>query len=331
MIITKTPFRLSFFGGGTDYPAHYLEHGGAVLASSINKYCYISCRILPPFFDHKYRIAYSKIENAQNINEIEHPSVKAVLSYVNHDMGLEIHHDGDLPARSGLGSSSSFTVGLLSAIHALNRRMVSKYELAMQAIEVEQNVIGEKVGSQDQVLAAMGGFNLVQFNQDGAITVNPVIMSPERKTDLNNHLLLFFSGVTRNSQTITPQKISDIKNKKNDLFEMRNMVDEGLKIISSEERDICDFGRLMHESWMLKRSISSNISTDLIDDMYTTATNNGALGGKLLGAGGGGFIAFFAPPERHEKIKRALSSYIHVPFRFDNDGSTVCVYEPNGF
>jgi D-glycero-alpha-D-manno-heptose-7-phosphate kinase len=331
MIITKTPFRLSFFGGGTDYPAHYLEHGGAVLATSINKYCYISCRFLPPFFDHKYRIAYSRIENARSIDEIQHPAVKAVLNYLNISRGLEIHHDGDLPARSGLGSSSSFTTGLLNAIHALNGRMVSKYELAMQAIEVEQKVIGEKVGSQDQVLAAMGGFNLVNFNPDGNITVNPVIMSPKRKDDLNKHLLMFFSGVTRNSQTITPQKISDIKDKKNDLFEMRSMVDEGLKIISSAERDICDFGRLMHESWKLKRSISSHISTDLIDDIYTTAIDSGALGGKLLGAGGGGFLAFFAPPERHEKIKRSLSSYIHVPFSFENNGSTVCVYEPNGF
>lgn len=331
MIITKTPFRLSFFGGGTDYPAHYLKHGGSVLATSINKYCYITCRILPPFFEHKFRIAYSKIENAKTIDEINHPSVKGVLNYLKIDMGLEIHHDGDLPARSGLGSSSSFTAGLLNAIHAINGRMISKYDLAMQTIEVEQDVIGENVGSQDQVTAAMGGFNRVNFNVDGTIEVKPIILPRERKENLNDHLMMLFSGVSRNSQSITVKKIDNIKKKSQDVSRLGEMVDESLSILTNPDCDIAEFGRMMDEAWKIKRGISSNISNDFIDDIYKTAKDNGAIGGKLMGAGGGGFMALFAPPDRHEHIRNALSNFVHVPFKFEQQGSTVCVYEPQGF
>ncbi len=329
MIITKTPFRISFFGGGTDYPEHYFEHGGAAIGSSINKYCYISCRNLPPFFDHKYRISYSVIENAKSVSEIQHPAVKGVLNYLKINTGLEIHHDGDLPARSGLGSSSSFTAGLLNAIYALNGKSVSKFNLAMETIHIEQDLIQEKVGSQDQVLVSMGGLRIIRFNQDKSIVSSPVIINPERKQSLCDHLLLFFTGITRDSQEITGQH--DIAGKKNDLIEMHKMVDQGAEILTTQGRDITDFGRLMHESWLIKRSISDNISSDFIDDLYQKTIENGAVGGKLLGAGGGGFLAIFAKPEKHEAIKTALSHLVHVPFSFETGGSTICVYEPQGF
>ena len=328
MIITKTPFRLSFFGGGTDYPEHYLENGGAVLGTSINKYCYISCRILPPFFEHKYRIAYSVIENSKTISEIQHPAVRGVLNYLKFNTGLEIHHDGDLPARSGLGSSSAFTAGLLNAVYALNGKSVSKYTLAMETIDIEQNIIQEKVGSQDQVLVSLGGLNVIHFNQDASISVSPVVINQERKKELNDHLLLFFTGTTRDSQTITEQY--DLRKKKTDLDEMYSMVQQGVEILTNQERDINDFGRLMHQSWLIKRGLSGSISNELIDDLYQMAIDNGAFGGKLLGAGGGGFLAIFANPERHKDIKRALSSFVHVPFLFETNGSTVCVNEPQG-
>lgn len=328
MIITKTPFRLSFFGGGTDYPEHYLENGGAVLGTSINKYCYISCRILPPFFEHKYRIAYSVIENSKTISEIQHPAVRGVLNYLKFNTGLEIHHDGDLPARSGLGSSSAFTAGLLNAVYALNGKSVSKYTLAMETIDIEQNIIQEKVGSQDQVLVSLGGLNVIHFNQDASISVSPVVINQERKKELNDHLLLFFTGTTRDSQTITEQY--DLRKKKTDLDEMYSMVQQGVEILTNQERDINDFGRLMHQSWLIKRGLSGSISNELIDDLYQMAIDNGAFGGKLLGAGGGGFLAIFANPERHKDIKTALSDLVHVPFLFETNGSTVCVNEPQG-
>jgi D-glycero-alpha-D-manno-heptose-7-phosphate kinase len=329
MIITRTPYRMSFFGGGTDYPAHFLKHGGSVLASSINKYCYISCRNLPPFFDHKYRIAYSQIETTETIENIKHPAVRGVLEYLKVSDGLEIQHHGDLPARSGLGSSSSFTAGLLHSLHALEGRMISKYDLAMQTIDVEQNIIGEKVGSQDQIMASIGGLNCINFSQDGTITVKPVIISKDKKDWLNDHLLMFFSGVSRNSQDITAQKIKCIKSKASEMKHLGGLVEQSLSIINSSTC-ISEFGKLLHEAWLLKRSISQNISTNLIDSIYETARENGALGGKLMGAGGGGFMVFFASPNKHVRIKKALSKLVHVPFRFENNGSTVCMYEPNG-
>ena len=329
MIITRTPYRMSFFGGGTDYPEHFRKYGGSVLASSINKYCYISCRQLPPFFDHKYRIAYSKIETTKTIEKIKHPAVRGVFNYLDVSEGIEVQHHGDLPARSGLGSSSSFTAGLLHSLHALNGRMISKYDLAMQTIDVEQNVIGERVGSQDQVMASIGGLNHIIFSEDGDITVKPVVMSGDKRDWLNDHLLMFFSGVSRNSQDITEQKIKCIKSKPTDVIRLGDYVEQSLSILNS---NVCasEFGRLLHEAWTIKRNISRNISTNLIDNIYETARENGALGGKLMGAGGGGFMVFFAAPNKHAKIKKALSKLVHVPFRFENGGSTVCVYEPNG-
>ncbi|WP_205470447.1 hypothetical protein [Breoghania sp. L-A4] len=295
MIITKTPFRISFFGGGTDYPDWYKQHGGAVLATSIDKYCYISCRKLPPFFDHKHRIVYSKIENVKSCAEIVHPAVRGVFEWLDVEDGLEVHHDGDLPARSGLGSSSSFTVGLIHAIKALRGRSVAKEELARNAIHVEQSVIGENVGSQDQVTTAYGGFNRVDFHRSGEIVVAPVVFPNERRAALNDHLLLFFTGVTRVASEIAENQIKNLDSRRSELDAMRAMVDEGMSILGADGTDLDAFGRLLHEGWSLKRRLSDKVSTPQIDAYYEAAREAGALGGKLLGAGGGGFLLVFAP------------------------------------
>jgi D-glycero-alpha-D-manno-heptose-7-phosphate kinase len=331
MIITRTPFRISFFGGGTDYPTWYAQHGGAVLATTIDKYCYITCRMLPPFFEHKHRIVYSKIENVQSHSEIEHPSVRAVLGWSNIEDGLEIHHDGDLPARSGLGSSSAFTVGLLHALQALYGKMASKESLARDAIHVEQNVICENVGSQDQVSAAYGGFNRIEFQRDGAINVSPVILRSDRQRELQSHLLLCFTGLSRIASEVAKSKIDNLDNRKEELNMLRQMVDEATAILQSSDRPIADFGKLLRESWDYKRRLSDRVSTPEIDDIYQAAMDAGAIGGKILGAGGGGFLLLFAAPERHEAIRERLRNLVHVPFAFDNSGSRVVLYQPNGF
>ena len=330
MIITKTPFRISFFGGGTDYPDWYLQHGGAVLATSIDKYCYVSCRHLPPFFEHHHRIVYSRIENVQTVDEIVHPAVRGVFNWLKVDSGLEVHHDGDLPARSGLGSSSSFTVGLLHAIRALRGEQVAKADLALEAIHVEQKVIGENVGSQDQVTAAHGGFNRVLFRTDGNIVVEPVILKSERRQQLNDHLMLFFTGLTRTASDIAAEQIRNLDSKRDELDAMRAMVDQAVSILAAPHHDLSDFGKLLHEGWARKRKLATNVSNSTIDEAYDAALGAGALGGKLLGAGGGGFLLIFAPPERQAKIRQALSTFIHVPFRFETGGSSIALYQPQG-
>lgn len=328
MIITKTPFRISFFGGGTDYHAWYKEHGGAVLSTSIDKYCYISCRFLPPFFDHKHRIVYSKIENVTAIENIEHPSVRAVFQWLNVSEGIEVHHDGDLPARSGLGSSSAFTVGLIHALRALKGLQSSKNELAKGACHVEQNVIGENVGSQDQIAAAYGGLNFIEFQQSGDFSVKPVVLAMEKQERLNDHMMLFFTGLTRIASEIAADQIQNIPNRVSELNSMRAMVDEALSILSSQKLNFSDFGRLLHESWCLKRRLSSTISTSRIDYFYDVAMKAGAKGGKLLGAGGGGFFLIFAEPEIQPRIREALSELVYVPFRFERSGSELALYQP---
>ena len=331
MIISKTPFRISLCGGGTDYPAWYRENGGSVLATSIDKFCYISCRHLPPFFEHKYRIVYSKVESVKEVQEIQHPSVRAVLSTLECSAGLEIHHDGDLPARSGLGSSSSFTVGLINVLNALKGKHSSKEDLAKQAIYIEQSVLKESVGSQDQILAAYGGFNRIDFNSDDSFNISPVIINKEMTDRLQSHMLLFFTGLSRFATDIARDKIANFKNRAGELSQIKGMVDEGLSILQSPSTPIDDIGKLLHESWELKRSLSAKVSTPVIDDIYHAGREAGAIGGKVLGAGGGGFILFFAKPENHEKIKKRLKDLVHVSFRFDNTGSKIVVYEPNGF
>ena len=331
MIITKTPFRISFFGGGTDFPPYFRNHPGAVIATTIDKYCYISCRRLPQFFEHKHRIVYSKIENVTEIDEINHPSVREVLRSRGTQEGLEILHDGDLPARSGLGSSSSFTVGLLNALSALSGSMLTKEKLACEAIHVEQNLISESVGSQDQVSAAYGGFNRIDFNRDDSFTVEPLIFPNGRKELLHSHLMLFFTGVSRFSSEVAQAQVENIKSKEVELGRMYEMVQEGINILQDSSINIEIFGRLLNDAWMLKRSLSDKVSTSYIDGLYEAAMRAGAIGGKILGAGGGGFLLLFASPEKHELIRAVLSKLIHVPFQFENAGSRVVLYEPNGF
>lgn len=324
MVISRTPFRVSFFGGGTDYPVWYEENEGAVLSTTIDKYCYVSCRYLPPFFSHKSRIVWSKIESVKNVEEIEHPAVRAVLQHLNINDGFEIHHDGDLPARSGLGASSSFTVGLLNAIHTLTSKPpASKKDLALEAIHVERNVLKENVGSQDQVAAAFGGLNKIKFANSSQISVEPITVDPKKLELLQNHLILIFTGLARSASEIAEEQIKNTKQKSGELKNMHGMVEEAVKILCHPSQDISDFGRLLHESWQLKRGLSSKITNPIVDEVYSVARKNGAIGGKLLGAGGGGFMLFFAHPEKHLKLKEALSGFLHVPFRFENLGSQI--------
>lgn len=328
MIISRTPFRISFFGGGTDYPAWYREYGGAVLAATIDKYCYISCRYLPPFFEHKSRIVYSKIESVKSHDEIEHQAVRGVLQYLNMDCGLEIHHDGDLPARAGLGSSSAFTVGLFNAIAALKGNMLTKMELTKEAIKIEQEILKENVGSQDQVMAAHGGFCRVNFFKNHDINVTPIILNRDRLAEFQSHLLLYFTGFSRTASEIAKEQIETIKNRESELREMCQMVDEGVTILG-RQNDLDQFGLLLHEAWKLKRSLTPKISSPRIDEIYEAAREAGAIGGKLLGAGGGGFMLLFAKPENHYKIKEKLSGLLRVPFGFETTGSQIIFYQPN--
>lgn len=327
MILARTPFRVSFFGGGTDYPAWYRRHGGAVLAATIDKYCYLTCRHLPPFFEHRIRVVYSKIETCWSVDEIQHPAVRAVLQYLRIHDGLEIHHDGDLPARSGMGSSSAFTVGLLHALHALQGQMVSKTQLAQEGIEVEQELLRESVGSQDQVLAAHGGLNHVRFDPDGSIAVQPVTIAAERLDELNRHLMLFFTGVQRTASDVASSYVGNLDAYSPQLHQMHRMVDRSLEIVRGSE-DLEAFGELLHEGWRLKRTMGRRISSDYIDDLYQRARDAGAIGGKLLGAGGGGFLLLFVRPENQSAVRQRLQGLVHVPFRLEHSGSQILLFDP---
>ncbi|NDW20663.1 kinase [Alteromonas hispanica] len=327
MIITRTPFRVSLFGGGTDYPAWYLENGGAVVGTTIDKYCYLSVRKLPPFFEHKHRIVYSRIENVSNVSEIKHPAVRGVLEEYPVDYGVEIHHFSDLPARSGLGSSSAFTVGLINAMRGLEGRISSASFLGKEAIRVEQNVIGEKVGSQDQVWAANGGTGYISFNQNGTIDVSKLIMRPGNHSILNDHILLFFTGFTRIAETIATKKINNVSKKAGQLKTLHQMATEARSILESKAPDFDNIGYMLNEAWQLKRELADGVSTTAIDGIYERGRRAGALGGKLLGAGGGGFMMFFAPPHKHNAIKAALSEFIHVNCNIGSEGSKVVSYE----
>jgi len=327
MIISRTPFRISFFGGGTDYPVWYRQNRGAVLATTINKYCYITCRYLPQFFEHKHRIVYSLIESVKSVSRIQHPSVRACLEFMKIHKGLEIHHDADLPARSGLGSSSAFTIGLLYTLYALNGIMPTKRQLAFDAIHVEQDLIKENVGSQDQVLAAFGGFNRIEFGGDHHILAKQITLSSDKLEELQSYMMLFFTGFSRNASDIAKEQIKNTHSKNKELREMYDMVDQAINILNGD--DLIKFGKLLHEAWLLKKSLSCKISTSYIDDIYHTARKAGAIGGKLLGAGGGGFILLFVDPAKHEKIKKELKDLLYVPFRFEDLGSQIIFYQPN--
>lgn len=322
MIISRTPYRISLFGGGTDFPAWFQRHGGAVIATSIDKYCYITLRHLPPFFDFRYRVVWSKIESCVTQEEISHPAVRAILDHLEITRGLEIHHQGDLPARSGMGSSSSFTVGLLNAGYALKGRMVNKRDLALEAIHIEQNVLKETVGSQDQVSAAYGGFNKIEFNPTGEISVTPVTVSGERIKELNSHLMLFYTGIKRTSSEVSDKFVSSLTSKKRELRIMKDLVDESISILNSG-LDITAFGELLHEAWEVKRGFSSVVSNKEVDEMHSAALAAGAIGGKITGAGGGGFLLLFVPPSKQAAVREALSRLIYVPFSFDFSGSQI--------
>jgi D-glycero-alpha-D-manno-heptose-7-phosphate kinase len=329
MIITRTPFRISFFGGGSDYPVWYRENGGVVLSTTINKYCYISCRYLPPFFDNKYLIRYSQREFTKGIDEIKHPSVRECLKYLNVEKGIEMVHTSDIPAQSGIASSSAFTVGLLHALYALKGEIVTKRQLARESIHIEQNIIRENVGSQDQVAVAFGGFNRIEFGGESDFFVNPITVKKEKMDLLQAHMLLFFTGFARNASEIAGEQIKKTPENRIELKIMMEIVDEAITVFRNEA-DIKDFGKLLHESWKLKRGLTNLISTNAIDEMYESARRAGAIGGKLLGAGGGGFMLLFAEPEKHPAIKAKLK-LLHVPFCFENLGTQIVLYSTQDF
>jgi D-glycero-alpha-D-manno-heptose-7-phosphate kinase len=329
MIVSRTPFRVSFFGGGTDYPVWYKDHGGVVISTSIDKYCYVTLRELPPFFKYKHLLRYFEREEANSIEEIKHPSIRECLKFLNMKKNIELVHHADLPARSGLGSSSTFTVGLLMAGYALNNQMRTKYQLAQDAIKVEQHQIGEAVGSQDQTAAAFGGFNRINFGGYREVSVTPLTISAEKVKNLQDHLLLFFTGFSRNAADIAHKQIEITSNKTKELDTMVELCKEAENLLVSSENGFLEWGKLLNEQWKLKKSMTNLITTTKIDAMYEAAIKSGALGGKLLGAGGGGFILFFAPPEKHDEIKTNLNSFLHVPFNFDFSGSQIVYHSKN--
>lgn len=329
MIITKAPFRMSFFGGGTDYLPFFQEHGGSVISTTFDKYVYATVRHLPRFFEYNTILSYSQIEKVKNVEEINHPLVRETMKFLDmHE--LHIAYDADLPARSGLGSSSSFACALLQSFYALKGKYCSAEQLAKDAIYVERELCQENGGWQDQVAAAHGGFNRIDFYEN-SFRVQPIIISKERKEALNGNLMLFFTGFVRFSSDIAKSQTNHSKEKKLDLLEMLSLVGESEKILTNKNIDLDDFGKLLHHTWELKRGISSKISTNEIDVIYETARNNGAIGGKLLGAGGGGFFLFYVPKEKQGAVKKALSSFLHVPFQFEEEGTRILYYKPEEF
>jgi D-glycero-alpha-D-manno-heptose-7-phosphate kinase len=329
MIITRTPFRVSLFGGGTDYPEWFNEHGGCVVGMAINKYCYVSLRHLPPFFEHKSRIVYSKVETVTDNANIEHPAVRGVLAHLNIAEGVEIHHDADLPARSGLGSSSAFVVGLLQAVRALSRARYLKKTLAQEAIYVERELLHETVGWQDQIWAAVGGLNRIDF-KDGAFEVVPLILSVAREKDLTDRLLLVFTGFSRIASEIEKEKLASADKLTLDLKILQQMAVFAGIVLRGPTEPLARLANLLHESWLVKRRMAASVSTLDIDAVYERACFNGALGGKLLGAGGGGFFVFYVEPEDRERLKRAMEPLICVDFEVDHAGSKVVLHQPEG-
>lgn len=329
MIITQTPFRMSFFGGGTDFSGFYNEHGGAVISTTFDKYCYVTVRHLPPFFDYKTHVTYSREEKINNLSEMQHPAIRNAMEWLDmHDIRLT--YESDLPARSGLGTSSSFAVGMLSAFYALKGQYADKRKLADDAIYLERTLCKEAGGIQDQIAASFGGMNRINFSADG-YTVHPVIINPERKKILNEHLMLFFTGFSRFSSDIQKGTEKSMKDKTQQLLEMYKLVDDAEKILTDKNTSLDEFGKLLDYTWQLKRGISSGISTDSIDEQYERAKKAGALGGKLLGAGGGGFLLFYVPKDKQADVKKALAGQMYVPFSFENDGTKVIHYSPETY
>jgi D-glycero-alpha-D-manno-heptose-7-phosphate kinase len=328
IVVSRTPFRISFFGGGTDLPAWYRENGGAVLSTTIDKYCYIYCGRAAGSFVHKHRIVYSKIEHVQGLEDIAHPTVRETFRFMDVKEGLEIHHGGDLPAQTGLGSSSAFTVGLLHALHVLRGTFVAQRTLALQAIHIEQEMVRESVGSQDQVAVALGGLNIISFSGNHTIEIHPVDVDTSKREAFREHLMLFFTGFARYASQIEADKIQRLPTKKNELMTMLSMVTEAVKMV--KDGDFVSCGKLLHEHWQCKKSLSDRVSNKDIEHIYSVAMKNGAIGGKILGAGGGGFILFFVKPEDRERVKTALNFLRYVPFQFDTAGSRIIYCNEGG-
>ncbi len=328
MIITQTPFRMSFFGGGTDFPEFYKQYGGSVLSATFDKYCYVTVRHLPPFFDYCTELSYAKTERVSDVGQIQHPAIREAMNMLDmHDIRLS--YEADLPARSGLGTSSSFAVGMLLAFHSLKGKYVDKRTLADQAVYLERVLCAESGGVQDQIAASFGGFNRICFDADG-YTVSPVILSPQRKEELNENLMLFFTGFSRFSADIQTETKKCLKSRKDQLLEMLCLVDDAEKVLTSKA-DLEQFGKLLDYTWRLKRGIPSHISTDSIDLIYEKALRAGATGGKLLGAGGGGFLLFYVEKDSQKKVREALEDLLYVPFAFENAGTKVVHYTPESY
>tara|TARA_B110000444_G_scaffold248735_2_gene272960 strand:- start:419 stop:1402 length:984 start_codon:yes stop_codon:yes gene_type:complete len=320
MIITKTPYRISFFGGGSDYPSWYKKFGGSVLSTTIDKYIYISCRELPPFFDHKYRIVWSKIENVKTINEIKHLTVRKLIKYNKIKSGLEIHYDGDLPARSGMGSSSSFSVGLMRALNNHQHRDIKDIDLAYKTIFFEQKIMKETVGSQDQIAASVGGFNKINFLKNDKILIKKILSNNLKK--LNSNLLLLYTGIQRNAETIANNYVHKLSNEKEkNIRKIILNVELGEKMI--REGNINDFGKLLHDAWIEKKELSKSITNHKIDELYNISIQNGALGGKLLGAGGGGFLLIYMMKEKQKNFLKKIKNITNIPFKFSKKGCEV--------
>ena len=329
MVITKTPFRMSFFGGGTDYAEFYKKYGGSVISTTFDKYCYVTARHLPRFFDYSTQIAYSRVENVSSLDEIVHPSVRETMRFLDMKQ-LHISYDADLPARTGLGSSSSFVVGMLNGFYAIKGKYVDKKRLAEEAIHIERVLCNEDGGVQDQIAAAYGGFNRIVFSEEGFV-VNPIVMREERKHLLNKQLMLFFTGFSRFSSDIAKSQKKATKSKTQELKEMLSLVEEAEKILLDSKADLNEFGRLLHDSWTIKRGLTKEISNNSIDAVYKKAMDAGALGGKLLGAGGGGFLLFYVEQDKQDRVRNCLSDLLYVPFQFENDGTRIIYYAAEAF
>lgn len=329
MIITKTPFRMSFFGGGTDMPAFFREHGGAVISTTFDKYCYVNVRHLPPFFDYRTELSYAKMERVTSVDEIQHPAIREAMKMLDmHD--LRLTYEADLPARTGLGTSSSFAVGMLNAFYALKGRYADKRKLAKEAILLERERCQEAGGWQDQIAASFGGLNRINFHKDG-FEVLPIVVSPEKKERLNRNLMLFFTGFTRFSSDIQRATEQTLKDKTAQLMDMLALVDEAHSVLVSKADNLDQFGKLLDLNWRLKRQTGERITTNDIDSLYEQALRAGALGGKLLGAGGGGFLLFYVPEERQAAVAESMSKLMHVPFMFENGGTQIIHYTPESY
>ena len=327
MIITKTPFRMSFFGGGTDMPSFFNEHGGAVISTTFDKYCYVNIRHLPPFMPYYSELVYSKFERVNSIDEIIHPLIRECMRL--HDIHeIRLTYEGDLPARTGLGTSSTFAVGMLNAFCALKGKMMSKHQLAVEAIHVERDILQEHGGWQDQVAAAYGGLNRIDFSE-GQFKVTPIIIHPDRKKELDDNLMLFYTGVQRFSSEIQADTFAKPVDKTKQLLDMLALVDEAQAILTDKNASLNEFGKLLDYTWKLKRGTGNKVSNNSIDDLYDKGIKAGALGGKLLGAGGGGFLLFYVEKDKQKNVLKALDELMHVPFQFESEGSTVIHYNPS--